>query len=73
MAFQSTTSVKQPLAAASKLTARGNRIVLDGPDSISYIENKETGVKIPLKVENGVYVMEVTVEPVSAPFQRPAQ
>ena len=73
MAFQSTTSVKKPLAAASKITARGNRIVLDGPDSISYIENKETGVKIPLNIENGVYVMEVTVDPVSAPFQRPIQ
>ena len=28
---------------------------------MSYIENKATGAKIPLKIENGVYVMEVAV------------
>ena len=73
MAFQSTTQVKKPLAAASKITAKGNRIVLDGLDSISYIENKATGVRIPLKIENGVYVMEVAVERKPVPFQRPAR
>ena len=74
MAFQATTKVKKPLASASRITAKGNRIVLDGPDCLSYIENKETGAKIPLKIENGVYVMEVSVEPLKpAPFQRPAK
>ena len=56
-----------PLAAASKMIAKRNRIVLEGPDSI---ENKATGVKIPLEIENGVYIMEVAVEPKAAPFQR---
>ena len=73
MAFQSTTHVKKPLAAVSKITAKGNRIVFDGSDSISYIENKETEVRIPLKMENGVYVMEVVVQPMPAPFPRPAR
>ena len=73
MAFPSNTHVKKPLAAASKITAKGDRIVLDGPDSISCIENKATGVKIPLQIANGVYIMEVAVEPKAAPFQRQAR
>ena len=63
MAFQATTDVKKPLAAASRITAKGNRIVLDDATSKSYIENKATGVKIPLKLENGVYMMEMLVTP----------
>ena len=80
MAFQATTKVQKPLASASRIAAKGNRIVLDGPDCLSYIENKATGVKIPLKIENGVYTMEVSVSSPpspasseSAPFQRPAK
>ena len=73
MTFQATSHVRKPLAAASKITAKGNRIVLDDEDSLSYIENKATGTKIPLKIENGVYVMEVTVTPKKAPFQGQAK
>ena len=70
MAFQATTEVKKPLAAASKITAKGNRIVLDDEGSDSYIEHKKTGTRIPLTMENGVYMMEMVVVP---PFQRPAK
>ena len=76
MTFQSTTRVQKPLASASRITAKGNRIVLDDANSLSYIENKATGVKIPLQIENGIYVMLVesvkpsTSEPV--PFRRQA-
>ena len=70
MAFQATTKVQKPLAAASKVTAKGNRIVLDDEGSDSYIENKKTGTRIPLTMENGVYMMEMVVVP---PFQRPAK
>ena len=63
MTFQATTHVKKPMAAASRITSRGNRIILDDADSPSYIENKATGTRIPLKNENGIYVMEVAVEP----------
>ena len=83
MTFQATTHVKKPLAAASKITANGNRIVLDDENSLSYIENKATGTKIPLKIENGVYVMEVAIDPVAptalspsgspSPFRRQAK
>jgi len=68
MTFQATSHVRKPLAAASKITAKGNRIVLDDEESLSYIENKATGKKIPLKIQNGVYVMEVAVTPKKAPF-----
>ena len=47
--------------------------MLDDEDSLSYIENKATGTKIPLKIENGVYVMEVTVTPKKAPLQGQAK
>ena len=72
MAFQATTDVQKPLAAASKITAKGNRIILDGAGCDSYIENKATGVRAPLKIENGVYTMEMLVSSpaeAAAPFQ----
>ena len=73
MTFQATSHVRKPLAAASKITAKGNRIVLGDGNSLSYIENKATGTQIPLKIENGVYVMEVAVTQNKAPFQGQAK
>ena len=70
MTFQATTKVQKPLAAATRITEKGNRIVLDGSDSESYIQNLRTGKKIPLSIENGVYMMEMLIKP---PFQRPAK
>ena len=73
MTLQATSHVRKPLAAASKITAKGNRIVLDDESSLSYIENKATGTRIPLKIEKGVYVMEVAVSPNKTPLRRPAK
>ena len=74
MTFQATTHVKKPLTAASCITSKGNRIILDDADSPSYIENKATGTRIPIKIENGIYVMEVTVESKNvAPLRRQAK
>ena len=73
MTFQATSHVRKPLAAASKITAKGNWIVLGDENFLSYIENRATGTKIPLKIENGVYVMEVAVSPNTTPFQRQAR
>ena len=67
MAFQATTDVQKPLAAASKITAKGNRIVLDAEGQDSYIENKQSGKRIPLAIENGVYMMEMEVVPFQGP------
>ena len=69
MTFQATSHVRKPLAAASKIMAKGNRIVLDDENSLSYIENKAAGTKNPLKIENGVYVMEVAVSPTKMRFR----
>ena len=66
MTFQATAKAQLPQAAATRITEKGNRIVLDGVGSESYIENKKPGKKIPLKIENGVYMMEMLVKP---PFQ----
>jgi len=67
MAFQATTDVQKPLAAASRITAKGNRVFLEDAASESYIENKASGVRIPLKLENGVYMMEMLVTPFQGP------
>ena len=61
MAFQAITEVQKPLASASTMVAKGNRIVLDDAASESYIENKASGKRIPLTIENGVYMMEMLV------------
>ena len=68
MAFQCT-KVQKPLAAASKIAEKGNRIVLDDANSESYILHKASGKKIPLTIENGVYMMEMRVKLAAAPFQ----
>ena len=72
MAFQTTTHVRNPLAAVSKIIAKGARIVLDDESSLSCIGNTATGTRIPLKIENGVYVMEVALIVNKTVFRRPA-
>ena len=61
MQFQSIDELSRPLASAARVAAKGNRIVLDGEGCSSYIENKESKVRIPLRIEKGVYVMDVQV------------
>ena len=63
MAFQATTEIQKPLVAASKIAAKGNRIVLEEAGVDSYIKNKKMGTRIPLTLENGVYMMEMLVTP----------
>jgi len=52
--------VKKPLASAACVTRAGNRIVLD--ENGGFIENKVTGEKMKVQIENGVYVYEVQME-----------
>ena len=68
MAFQATTKVQKPLAAATRITEKGNGIWLDEEGCDSYILNKKTGTKIPLSIENGIYMMQMLVK-TAAPFQ----
>ena len=51
-------NVTKPLAAAREIIKAGNRIVLD--ESASYIENKQTGKKIPIDRKNDMF--EVTLK-----------
>ena len=53
-------NVKKPLASASCVTRAGNRIMLDEDGGI--IENKKTGERMQVTVENGVYVYEIQME-----------
>ena len=63
--------MQKPLAVASKITQKGNRIVLE--EDGGFILNKATGKKIPLAIENGVYMMEMLVKPAAAPFRGQAK
>ena len=72
MTFQATTGVKKPLAAASRITAKANRTVLDDAGCESYIENKATGARVPLIIDNGICMMEIKVES-PVPFARLAK
>lgn len=49
--------VTKPLASVSRICARGNRVVFDGPDS--YIEHKSTGARTSIRESKGVYVIDV--------------
>ena len=69
--FQAVTGIRKPLAAASRVTAKGNRVVLDDEGCDSFIENKSTGKKIPLYLVNGIYEMEVEMQ--QPPFTGPAK
>ena len=81
--FQAVPSVVKPLASAARIANKGNVIVLNGLDGKSFIYNKASKTKIPIRQENCVYVMdvdymadvvpEVSQRPVAeAPFRRPA-
>ena len=52
--------VQRPLASASKVASKGNRIVMD--DNGSFIQSIATGEKIALWAERGVYVFDAKYE-----------
>ena len=60
MTFQACGATK-PLAAPSSIIAKRDRIVLDDANSDSYIENKAIGLKIPIQLQNGIYMLEIAV------------
>ena len=51
---------RKPLASAVKVAKAGNRVVLE--DDGGYIENKSTGEKMSLRIENETYVYDVQLE-----------
>ena len=75
--FQAINELTKPLASAARTAAKDNTIVMRGPTKSSYIENDAIGVRIPLHIENGLYVMSVDLMVANtidkgAPCQRPA-
>ena len=52
--------VKKPLASVRKMCQAGNRVVFD--DAGDYVENKQTGIKIPITQEDGTYQVSLWVE-----------
>ena len=63
MSFQ-VAGVSKALGAVSRLVGAGNRVVFDDPSTVgSFIENKTTGKKTPLRQHNGVYYLDVWVKP----------
>ena len=50
-------NVQRPLAAASKVVEKGNRVVMEPGGG--YIQNSSTGEKIKLRIDRGVYVFDV--------------
>ena len=51
--------VRKPLASVSKMAEFGNKIVFD--EDGSYIENKTTKLRTPLRKERGVYVFDLWI------------
>ena len=59
MRFQAIDEVKKPLASAGQIANKGNIILLDGDRFDSYILNKASNKKIPIRQEYNVYVLDV--------------
>ena len=65
MVFQ-VAAVKKALGSVSQMVRNGNKVVFDMDEydkNISYILHKNTGGKIPVRYENGVYVLDMLVSP----------
>ena len=52
------TEVTKPLAAVSRITEKGNKVVFGSGQWDSYIENEATGERMYMKKENGTYYIE---------------
>ena len=55
--------VNKPLMSVSKMVAAGNRVVFD---TESYIEDKQTGERIPLRDSGGMYMLKLWVKATAA-------
>ena len=52
--------VARPLASAGEIVRKNNRVVLDLPES--YIQNKRTGYKTPLRVDGNLFYLDLYVK-----------
>ena len=53
--------VSKPLLSAAQVTKAGFLAILDGPGHDSYLLHKRTGSRTKLKLDNGVYVLDLWV------------
>ena len=58
MGFQ-VTDVRKPLAAVSRIVDKGNRVVFGPKPEDNYIMNIQTGKKMFMKREKGVFILDV--------------
>ena len=58
MGFQ-VTDVRKPLAAVSRIVDKGNRVIFGPKPEDNYIMNIQTGKKMFMKREKGVYILDV--------------
>ena len=56
--FQIADHITQPLGSVGRFCEAGNRVVFDKE---SYIENKATGLRTPIQIRNGEYMMDLYV------------
>eukprot|EP00973_Karenia_brevis_P018479 2533621-Karenia_brevis.AAC.1 len=63
--------VIQALGSVSRMTKAGDSVVFNGEGRCegSYIDNQTTGSRTYMRLESGVYLMDVWVKP-PQPFQR---
>eukprot|EP00973_Karenia_brevis_P031592 4356404-Karenia_brevis.AAC.1 len=63
--------VTKALGSVSRMTKAGHKVVFSGEEDPegSYIENQRTGSRTYMRLENGVYLMDVWVKPPQG-FQR---
>ena len=52
--------VTRPLASAGEIVRKNNRVVLDLPES--YIQNKKTGYKTPLRIDGNLFYLDVWIK-----------
>ena len=60
--------VSKPLLSASQVTKAGFLAVLDGPGGESFLIHKDTRAKTKLKMDNGVYRLDLWVKNPDASF-----
>ena len=53
--------VNKNLAAVRKICSAGNRVVFDDDFGGGYVENKTTGIRIPIEKDQGTYAVTLKV------------
>ena len=54
--------VSKPLLSAGQVTKAGFLAILDGPGQESYLLHKKSGSRTKLKLDNGVYVLDLWIK-----------